>query len=215
MSVDEKEDAARKALRYVKPGMTIGLGTGSTSACFIKLLGEKEQKKKLGLRCIATSVKSEGLARECGLNLVGFGEAGCIDLAVDGADVIVGRNLLKGLGGGAITREKAVDYRAAKFIVIADKSKVKEVFGGIVAVEVLQFAADAVKRELEGMGAKSAEFRMSEGKKFISDNGNFMLDAVFDGIPAPAKMERDLKLIPGVVENGIFTRKCKVIVGGI
>ncbi|MFH1470586.1 MAG: ribose-5-phosphate isomerase A, partial [Candidatus Micrarchaeota archaeon] len=93
MSDSEKEDAARKAQKYVKAGMAVGLGTGSTSSHFIKLLGERNRKKNLGLKCIATSIKSEQLARECGLDPVGFEQIDCIDVAVDGADVIFGKLL--------------------------------------------------------------------------------------------------------------------------
>jgi ribose 5-phosphate isomerase A len=214
MSDAEKEDAARKAAAYVEKGMVLGLGTGSTAAHFIRIVGELEAERKLGLRCIATSVKSEKMALECGLSLVNFGEFDAIDLAVDGADVIVGKNLIKGLGGGAIAREKAVDYRAGRFVVIADCSKVKKVFGGVVPVEVLGFSSEAVKRELLGMGAEKVEYRGGSGR-FVTDNGNFILDAFFGEIREPRRMERELNCIPGVVENGLFTRDCEVLVGGV
>ena len=211
----EKEAAAKKALRYVKSGMTVGLGTGSTSAIFIRLLGEKNKNKTLELNCIATSLKSEQLATGLGLPLVGFEQIAQIDVAVDGADVIFGKLLIKGLGGGAIAREKAVDYRAKKFIVIADKSKVKDKFAGTVPVEAIPFCSEAVKRELLLMGAEKAEFRMQEGGKFITDNGNHMIDAHFPEIRNAKKLERELNGIPGVLENGIFTKNCKVILGGV
>ncbi len=215
MNDTDKEAAARKALRYVKSGMTVGLGTGSTSAFFIRLLGEKNKRKNLGLKCIATSVTSERLATELGLSLVSFEQINQIDVAVDGADVIFGKLLIKGLGGGAIAREKAVDYRAKKFIVIADKSKVKDKFAGTVPVEAIPFCSEAVRRELLFMGAERAEFRMQEGGKFITDNKNHMVDAYFPEIKNAKRLERELNNIPGVLENGIFTRNCKVILGGV
>ena len=216
MNDNGKEAAAKKALRYVKNGMAVGLGTGSTSAIFIRLLGEKNKKKSLELKCIATSLKSEQLAKELELPLVGFEQMTQIDVAVDGADVIFGKLLIKGLGGGAIAREKAVDYRAKKFIVIADKSKVKDEFKGTVPVEAIPFCSEAVKRELLFMGAERAEFRLGEGgSKFITDNGNHMIDAYFPAIKNAKKLERELNNIPGVLENGIFTRNCKVILGGV
>lgn len=211
----EKQEAARKAVARIKKGMAVGLGTGSTAVHFIRMLGERERAEKLGLKCIATSISSEKLARECGLRVVGFDEIDCIDVAVDGADVIVGQKLIKGLGGGAITREKAVDYRAKEFIVIADSTKVKKLFGGIVPIEAIPFASEAVKRELVRMGAERVADRMKGNEKLITDNGNYILDAVFPRIKNPKRMERELKLIPGVVESGIFTKKCKIIVGGI
>ncbi len=211
--MDEKEEAARKALRYIKPGMAVGLGTGSTSAHFIRLLGERNRRKNLGIRCIATSVSTEALANEAGFEVYGLESVESIDVAVDGADVIVGHYLIKGLGGGAIAREKAVDYRAKKFVVIADSSKLKDVFGGVVPVEATLFAAGAVRKELASMGAKKVEYRLKEGKPMVTDNGNLLIDAFFPEIKKPKKLEREIKLIPGVVENGIFTRRCKVVIG--
>ncbi|MFH1448415.1 MAG: ribose-5-phosphate isomerase RpiA [Candidatus Micrarchaeota archaeon] len=212
MADSGKKKAALEALKYVRRGMALGLGTGSTTAHFVRLLGEANRKTNMELKCISTSIKTERLAMEYGLKLVGFGDIDHIDLAVDGADVVVGKNLIKGLGGGAITREKAVDYRAKEFVVIVDGSKVKRVFGGVVPLEVLPFASEAVKQDVEAMGAKT-KYRMDGSRKFVTDNGNYILDAFFNRITAARKMERELNSIPGVVENGIFTRKCKVIVG--
>lgn len=213
MSDGAKENAAREALKHVKHGMTVGLGTGSTTAHFVRLLGERNRHGNLGLKCIATSVKTEKLAADYGLRLFGFESIKRIDLAVDGADVVVGKNLIKGLGGGAITREKAVDYRAKEFIVIVDSAKVKRVFGGIVPLEVLPFASEAVKREVREMGCTGIGYRMDGGNRFVTDNGNYMLDAFFREVRNPSAMERKLNMIPGVVENGIFTRRCRVVVG--
>jgi ribose 5-phosphate isomerase A len=244
-SVDEKEEAARKALAYVRPGMVLGLGTGSTSAHFIRLVAKREKEENLGLTCIPTSIKSGNIARLHGLRVVdSFSEIKKINLAVDGADVIVGNSLIKGLGGGAIAKEKIVDYRAEEFIVIADKSKLKAKFCGVVPVEVLPLAAEAVKRELLKMGAESVRYRKVKERPGypaprdipeeelkgaslpkpnpaeanlpdLTENGNLLLDAVFKEIKDPEKMEREIKLLPGVVENGIFTRKCTVLIGGL
>ena len=101
-----KEAAAQEALRLVKPGMSIGLGTGSTTKIFIELLGKKNRQEHLGLTCIATSVESEYQAKRLGLRLTGFGQLGRLDIAFDGADQVdVHFNLIKGLGG-ALVREK-------------------------------------------------------------------------------------------------------------
>ncbi len=213
MTDEGKITAAKKALGHVRPGMTIGLGTGSTTAYFVKMLGEKNREKNMELKCISTSLKTEKLARKYGLSTFGFEKLKSIDIAIDGADVVVGNNLIKGLGGGAITREKAVDYRSLEFIVIVDPSKLSRVFGGNVPVEVLPFASEAVRRDLKRLGAKRIRYRMNGKKRLVTDNGNYIIDSLFSKIERPADMERKLNMIPGVVENGIFTRKCIVIVG--
>ncbi|MEM3030748.1 MAG: ribose-5-phosphate isomerase RpiA [Candidatus Micrarchaeia archaeon] len=212
---EAKERAAREAAKLVKKGMALGLGTGSTAARFIEAVAARERAEGLGLRCVATSLRSEELARRLGLRVLTLEEVEGIDLAVDGADQIDPRlNLLKGLGGGAVTREKVVDYLAKKFVVIADESKAVKRLDGVVAVEVIRFAAGAVARALKRMGA-SVNYRLNErGERFTTDNGNFMLDARFGVIKNPAKLERDINAIPGVVENGIFAGRASLAIIG-
>lgn len=212
ISEEEKFDAAKRALRYIKNGNTIGLGTGSTASIFITLLGAKNRKNPLNLRCIATSKKSEELAISEGLALFGFEDITDIDIAVDGADAVCGKNLIKGLGG-ALAREKAVEYRARRFIVIADSSKVKTSLNGIVPVESTSFAAPAVARDLVALGAGDVKIRKVEHENFITDNGNLILDANFPRIDSPRALEKAINKISGVLDNGIFTRRCKVIIG--
>jgi len=212
---DAKANAAMEATRFVRRGMAVGLGTGSTAARFIEALAEKERREGLGLRCVATSIRSEEMARRLGLRVLSLDEIGEIDLAVDGADQIDPRlNLLKGLGGGAVTREKIVDYLAKKFIVIADESKVVKRLDGIVAVEVIRFAGGAVARALSRMGASVAYRENERGERFLTDNGNLLLDADFGAIKSPGKLEREIDSIPGVVENGIFSGRASLAIIG-
>lgn len=207
--------AAREAVKLVREGMALGLGTGSTAARFIEAVAAREREEKLGLRCVATSLRSEELARRLGLRVVTLEEVEQIDLAVDGADQIDPHlNLLKGLGGGAVTREKVVDYLAKRFVVIADERKLVKRLDGVVAVEVIRFAAGAVARALRRMGA-SVDYRLNErGERFVTDNGNFLLDARFGIIRNPAKLEREINAIPGVLENGIFAGKTSLAIIG-
>ncbi len=212
-----KENAARKALEFVTTRTkAIGLGTGSTANFFIELLAEKAKREKLKIECVPTSNASQKLAEELGLKTIGLGDLGKrqIDLAVDGADFIDKRlNLIKGYGG-ALAREKVVDYAAKQFIVIADESKLVPELKGRVPIEVLPFAAPLVAHSLETLGIKSALRKGREaGEFFATDNGNLVLDAVFESIPLPRDLEQDLKMMPGVVENGIFSHNvaCAII----
>jgi len=209
-----RENAAKAALALVKPGMRVGLGTGSTASIFIRLLSEKNHLYDMNLRCIPTSLNSAHLAHSYGLVVAGFDDVEKIDLAIDGADAVSKDfNLLKGLGG-ALTREKIVAYRAAKFAVMVDDSKLKPLLGGIVPVEVLPFAFAAVLRELPAVSSGQPVMRRNkDSTPFRTDNGNYIIDVPVAKITDPAKLELEINTIPGVVENGIFTRADIVIVG--
>src|SRR3989344_786563 len=207
-----KQNAARAALAYVRRGMVVGLGTGSTANIFIGLLAARERKEGLGLRCIATSKSSEERAARAGLHLVGFDEVRSIDIAIDGADIVgAGFCLLKGLGG-ALAREKCVAYRARTFIVMVGEEKLRKKLEGIVPIEVLPFASAAILREVSKI-SKGAKLRAdAAGRPFITDNGNYIIDAPMR-VSDPVTLEAALNRIPGVLENGIFTRADIVLVG--
>ncbi len=210
MSMTAKTNAAKAALEHVKDGMCIGLGSGSTVREFIGLLGDKV-KKGLKVTCVTTSFDSRILAIENGIFVTETDAIEDIDLAVDGADRVTKTALLKG-GGGALTREKIIDYNAKKFIVIADESKVLEgVLEGAVNLEVLPFAAPLVMRKLKEYRPR---IRMSKAKlgPVISDNGSFIIDCEMK-VEDPRGMEEWLKNIPGIIENGIFTKFDMIIVG--
>ncbi|MEM4633879.1 MAG: ribose-5-phosphate isomerase RpiA, partial [Candidatus Anstonellaceae archaeon] len=203
--------SAQEALKFVKEGLKIGLGSGSTAEIFIELLGKKNLQEDLGLKCIATSVASERQAKKVGLKLAGFEEVQKLDIAFDGADQVDSKLcLIKGLGG-ALVREKIVDYRARKFVVMVGENKLVERLSGVVPVEAIPMAEHAVRRELLDMGASRAEARMEGKKKFLSDNSNIIIHAEFGKISNPAKLEDKIKAIPGVVDSGIFAKKKPVI----
>ena len=206
-----KINAAKAALEFVKNGTCVGLGSGSTTREFIKLLGEKV-RKGLKISCVTTSFDSRMLAIKEGIFVTETDAIKEIDLAVDGADRVIKTALLKG-GGGALTREKIVDYNARKFIVIVDESKVEKgkTLEGEVNLEVLPFAAPLVMNELKQY---KPSIRMAKAKlgPVISDNGCFIIDCQMR-LNNPKKMEQWLKSIPGVIENGIFTKFDSIIVG--
>jgi ribose 5-phosphate isomerase A len=213
--MDEKEIAAAAAVKMVQRGFVIGLGTGSTAAHFIKLLGERAKNERLLLRCVPTSVASELLAKQVGLPVARLEDIGRIDIAVDGADRIDSQlNLIKGYGG-ALLREKVVDYAAKQFIVIADASKLCDSLDAKVPVEVVPFAVAQVKRDLQRLKAKAMEVRAAHaGGHFMTDNGNLIIDMSFGTIKNPAELERKINEIPGVVESGIFTKNVDCVIIG-
>lgn len=209
--------AAEHALRYVKEGMHIGLGTGSTASAFIERLGAMARGKGWNLTCVATSRASEELGRRVGLKVVGLDQIPSIDLAVDGADQVdAKRRLIKGYGG-ALTREKVVEYAAKKFVVIADQGKFSPALDKPVPLEVLPFARAAVERALvEKLGAEEVVLKTRDGgQPFVTDNGLWILHAGFGRMRDPARLESNINQIPGVLENGLFcTGVSKVVLGG-
>ncbi|MEM4272577.1 MAG: ribose-5-phosphate isomerase RpiA [candidate division WOR-3 bacterium] len=206
-----KENAAIGALKYVEDGMVLGLGSGTTTAIFIELLAKKMREEKLSITGVVTSYDSEMLARRLKIPLVPLEEE--VDLAVDGADLVRKKYILKG-GGGALTREKIVDYAAKKFIVIADEGKADTKAKYPVVVEVVPFAYHYVEKEMRKLGF-APELRVG-GKKLgpvVTDNGNFLLDCAGEVGGNPAELEMKLNSIPGVIENGVFSKFWKIIIG--
>ncbi|OYT28936.1 MAG: ribose 5-phosphate isomerase A [Thermofilum sp. ex4484_82] len=215
-----KVNAARRALDFIKDGMVIGLGSGSTVNIFIKELSNFVKEKQYIVSVVPSSYDVEILAIKYGLRISTLNENPMPDIAVDGADVVDPElNLLKG-GGGALTREKIVDYSSKKLIIIVDESKLKEsIFVKPVPVETLPFSWRSVVEKILASYDCSIELRMcGKGKvgPVVTDNGNFILDVYFkDEQHPPSEVNVNLKLIPGVVETGIFSNKFvdAVIVG--
>ena len=208
MSADlGKERAGRFAAGFVESGMTVGLGSGSTVAYTIAALGEKA----LDIVCVATSKRTEALARKLRLKLATPDEVKRLDIAIDGADEVDPMcHLIKG-GGGAHTREKIVAEMADRFVVVVDESKLVDGLGRFgVPVEVLDFAPGIVTSRLEALGAEAVAM-ISER----TDNGNVLLRASFESIEDPLELAASISAIPGVVEHGLFLNWCvaRVIVG--
>ena len=203
-----KRRAGYEAAQLVKDGMAVGLGTGTTAFYFVERLGRRVREEGLRVRCVPTSRRTEEQARAEGLTLVDFAEVRGLDLAVDGADEIgPGLSLIKG-GGGALLREKLVASAARRFVVIADAAKRVEVLGKFpLPVEVVPFAWQVTAERGARLTGTEAQFRRGEGGEvFVTDNGNGSRDCRCGQIPGPARTERELKLLTGVVECGLFVR---------
>ena len=214
--MDSKEQAGRRAAEYVKDGMVVGLGTGSTAEWAIRAVAERVQGGDLkDIRCIVTSSQTRALASELGLTIMGLEDVEGVDLTIDGADQVDDDlNLIKG-AGGALLREKVVAFSSGEVIIVVDESKWSKRLGEGVAVpvEVIPFAEAVVRGALNNLGAE-VEPRMDGDDPFITDNDNLILDCRFHAPFDPKRMEREIKRIPGVVENGLFVNLCdRVIVG--
>jgi ribose 5-phosphate isomerase A len=203
-SADElKAQAAEHALRLVRPGMVLGLGTGSTARHFIAGVG-RLVSAGMPLAAVPTSAASAEQARALGIELLDE-LPGPIDLAVDGADEVDARlDLIKGRGG-ALFREKVVAAATRRFVVICDESKLVERLGvGVLPVEVSPFLWRETARRLEGLGA-SWELRRGSAGPFLTDNGNLVLDlALPGGIPDPPALAARIRAVVGVIEHGLF-----------
>lgn len=197
-----KKSAGEKAAEYVKDGMIVGLGTGSTVKYTIKKIAARIKEENLNIIGIPTSIATEKLAKEEGIPLSSLNEYPKVDIDIDGADECDKNfNLIKG-GGGAHAREKIVAAASKEFIVVADSTKkVSELGNFSVPVEVLPLAVEFVKNELIKLGG-DPDLR----ENFTTDNGNLILDTKFE-IENPLDLEIKLNSIPGVVDNGIFARR--------
>ena len=205
MTQDEaKRMAARRALEFVEDGMSLGLGSGTTSAMFIQELGERV-KGGLRVRGVATSAASQKLAESLSIPISNFDETPELDLAVDGADEVgPGLALIKG-GGGALLREKIVESAAKKFIVIADSTKLVKTLGKFpLPVEVIQMALPLVTRRLTALGLNPALRHHQDGSVYLTDENNFILDCAAGEIPDPQETAAKIRSIVGVVEHGLF-----------
>lgn len=209
----KKKLAGEKVLEYIENGMTLGLGSGSTVYWTIKKLGELV-KGGLDIKGIPSSKRTEGWAKEFGVPLIGFDNIQQLHLAFDGADEVDPYfNLTKG-GGGSLFREKLVDSLATKFIVIVDDSKIVDQLGKFpLPVEVVQFGWETTANKIAQLGCEP-KLRIKEGKAFVTDNGNYILDCSFSSITDPAQLHQQLKQLVGVVETGLFVNMVdEVIVG--
>jgi ribose 5-phosphate isomerase A len=200
-----KLQAAQRALKLVEPGMSVGLGSGSTATLWIKLLGEQVRDHGLKIRAISSSEKSEQLGRSYGIPFTNFDECGSLDLTVDGADEVApGLALIKG-GGGNLLREKIVASASKRFVIVVDQSKVVEKLGKFpLPVEVIQMAEPLVSRELKNLGFSPTVRLNQDGTRFITDEGNLILDCAGMLIEDPHAIASRLDAMVGVVEHGLF-----------
>ncbi len=214
-----KKAAAIEALKFVKPGMNIGLGTGSTANHFIEALAA-QVKEGLAVHGVPTSRASKNLAEKLGIPLTTLDENPHLDLTVDGTDEFDPEfRLIKG-GGGALLFEKVVASSSRFMVVIADESKrVKKLGKFPLPVEVIRFGAKATAWKME----KAFKFlkldtkmvlRVKEGKPFVTDGGNLIIDCTIGEIPEPDRLDNLLNMTPGVVETGLFIGFCGIVLMG-
>ena len=205
-----KRQAAEHAISLVDDGMALGLGTGSTAAHFVDILGRRV-REGLKIACVPTSVATRAQAERLGIPLIDFDRRPALDLTVDGADEIDPElRLIKG-GGGALLHEKIVAMASARMVVVADHTKRVATLGAFpLPVEIVRFGASATRAMVEALAADagcSGEIALrlhADGRPFTTDSGNLILDCALGRIENPEALDEALKLIPGVVESGLF-----------
>lgn len=208
-----KQIAGEKAAEYVKDGMIVGLGSGSTAAWTTRKIGAMV-KEGLNIRAIPTSEETRQLAEELEIPLTTLSEVNHIDLTIDGADEVdPDLNLIKG-GGGALVREKIVAYESKRLIIVVDESKLVKTLGEFpLPVEVVHFGCEKALTNLEKLGCQ-ARLRREGDEIFNTDNENFIIDCNFEVIENPAELNTTINILPGVVESGLFIDMVeKVVVG--
>ncbi len=210
----EKRCAAERAVAYVEDGMTLGLGTGSTAAHAVRLLG-KRVRAGLDVRGVPTSRATQALAEACGVPLATLDDVTRLDLTIDGADEVdPDLALIKG-AGGALLREKIVASVSDRLVIVVDSSKLVERLGAFdLPVEVTPFAVSVATPALEATGCRVTLRRGAEGAPFVTDEGNAMLDCAYGAIDDPRALAQRLNAIVGVVEHGLFLDMADTVIVG-
>lgn len=205
---EAKKKAAYAAVEHVKKDFTVGLGSGTTAAYAIKAIGEKIRREHINVLAVPTSYQAFLLAVQQGITITTLEEHPTLNVTIDGADQIdPNLNLIKGMGA-ALAREKIVASTSKRNIIIAGSNKRVTTLGQNnqpIPIEILPFAMAPVQRRIMTAGGKPI-IREAKSKlgPVITDNGNAIIDAFFGTINNPAELEKELKLIPGVVETGLF-----------
>ncbi|MBA9087830.1 ribose 5-phosphate isomerase A [Fontibacillus solani] len=212
--MNAKQAAGYRAAEWVKDGMIVGLGTGSTAFYAIEKIGERVSQG-LKIKAIATSNASEELAVKYNIPLITAGDVNRLDLAIDGADEVdPGMALIKG-GGGALLREKLVAINSDRFIVIADSGKMVSHLGKFkLPIELVPYCYEWTLGQLKNRYDIAFEMRMRDGELYVTDNGNYIVDAAFGQIPSPGQLGDELKAMTGVVEHGLFVDIARTVVVG-
>ena len=210
-----KKAAALKAVGFVRAGMVVGLGTGSTAKHVVAALGELV-RDGMKLRGVPTSQETAMLARQAGITLIDSDNRWTIDVAIDGADQVDPMfNLIKG-GGGALLKEKIVAASAKQFVVVVDETKRVPVLGGAfpLPIEIIPFGWGSTAREIETLTRGRVVLRERNGAPFKTEAGNLIVDVHLDRIDNPKDVEIALNQIPGVVETGLFVGRTDVLIVG-
>ena len=210
--INTKQLAAEQAVTYIQSGMVVGLGTGSTAAFAIQKIGERVKQEGLQIRAIATSERSETMAKELHIPIVGFTDFDRIDITIDGADEVdENLDIIKG-GGGALLREKIVSMQTDRNIIIVDETKLVKHLGKFpLPVEVVPFALIVVDKKLQKLGCITT-LRKANTEVYITDNSNYILDCRFGEIKDPASLHQTINNITGVVDNGLFIQRASLVI---
>ncbi len=210
---EQKQMAAAAAVEHIRYGMVVGLGTGSTAAKMVDLVGARV-KDGLEIIAVPTSEATAAQARGLGIKVVGLDEVSVIDLTIDGTDEVDPQmRLIKG-GGGAHLREKIVASLSDKMIVIAENKKMVDQLGAFkLPVEVIPFASGALLPKMEALGAEPS-IRMNGDEPFRTDENNLIIDCAFGQIEDPEAIALTLSLMPGVVEHGLFIDMADLVLIG-
>ena len=199
------------ALRFVKDGQVLGLGSGRAATAFVKSLSKYTKSKKISVKGVPTSLQIKLIAQEGGIPLIEADQIEKIDVVFDGADQIdAQKNLIKG-GGGALLRENILISAAKKVVIMADSSKFVKNFNRTVPVEVHPLGRTTIIKSIEKLGGKPQLRSLDRGYPFITENGNVILDCDFGTIKNPKSLQQKIIGLAGVMEVGIFTRKPDVI----
>lgn len=212
MSYDDAMKAlSNDALKFVKDGFVIGLGSGRAATTLVNSLSSLIKVKNYNIRGVSTSLQIKIIAEKKGIPLVEADQIDHIDVVFDGADQIDSqRYIIKG-GGGALLRENILFSLANKIVVMADESKFVKNFTRTVPVEVHPLARNSVINAIKKLGGKTELRSLDKGYPFFTENGNIILDCNFGVIKNPKVLSQKIKQIPGVMESGIFVRKPDII----
>ena len=212
MSYDDAISAlSNDALKFVKDGHVIGLGSGRAATALVKSLSKYVKSKNYDIQAVPTSLQIKMIAEEEGILLVEADQVKQIDVVFDGADQIDSEKFVIKGGGGALLRENILFSLAKKVIVMADKTKFVEKLNRSVPVEIHPLARSSVTSSMEKLGAKVEVRSLDRGYPFFTENGNIILDCSFGKIQNPKNLTQKIKAVPGVMESGIFMRKPDVI----
>lgn len=212
--MNAKQAAGYRAAEFVEDGMVIGLGTGSTAFYVIEKIGQRVAEG-LKVSAIATSKASEELARKNNIPLIEAADVTELDLAIDGADEFdPSLALIKG-GGGALLREKLVAINSKRFIVIAGADKRVEHLGKFkLPIEIIPFTYEWTLNQLRKKYDVPFEMRMNNDELYVTDNGNYIVDASFEKIDSPGALSEELKEMVGVVDHGLFVDIAELVIVG-
>ncbi|GAB6109440.1 ribose-5-phosphate isomerase RpiA [Fusibacter bizertensis] len=211
--MNSKQIAGEKAVDYIKEGMIVGLGTGSTVYYTILKLSEKV-KEGLNIKAVATSSVTAHLAKQLGITIIPFDQVDAIDLTIDGADEV--DHLFNGIkgGGGALLYEKLVATSSKKVIWVVDESKIVKLLGKFpLAVEVVPFAYHQVMNKLDELKLNPI-VRKKDNENYITDGQHYIIDLFIQKIEDPYRLEKLLKSIPGVIDTGLFLNIVDTIIIG-